>query len=230
VETRGVDDALPDRQSTWRIAEQIDHLERRLWRAGIEDEHVGQATLRFFLGRGHQIRARTRGQNGVPLPAMRGADKYPWLARTVVSEHDVARLVPDMQRVADFSPASLQIQLDHAHAVGQVIDHPQARVPRLLTDDRDRDGPHAHLDGAAASEARTRARTQDLQIVIDRVGHDDRAGLAQHGHRSHGADLEQSIIAGGLGAGRGFGMGRVPIVALGGGELLFFRRCDTGVE
>ena len=92
------------------------------------------------------------GSRGFPcvahvLTAMRDGDEGIALAVRALRRDDVAGFVADEQSALDLAGRAA-VDVQHAHAVGQVIDDPE-----LVSDGAQGDGPHADLHRAAMLHA-----------------------------------------------------------------------------
>ena len=177
-----------DGQRARRVAEHRQHGERRSAQRraevrGIEDPDVGASDA----GRG-EVGERRRAV----LPAVRRGDEGEASART--GEDQVARLVADQQRADDarLGPA----QVDDAHAVGEVIHHPDLRGgPR---GDRHRLEPDR--DGGAVGEvAGARIDGEHLQAIVRRVDREHARAVRRQRERPDLAALERDEGRGGRG-------------------------------
>src|SRR5262245_38120575 len=115
----------------------------------VEHPHVSAADTR---------RGQLRIAAGV-LSTMRGRDERAALAGS--GEYDVTGLVADIQRPDHATRASRRIDLDDAHAVGEVVDHPHLRA--RARGDRYR----LESDGNAGTMLQAvRARREDFKPVV----------------------------------------------------------------
>jgi hypothetical protein len=186
VESGGVDD-LPvgrDRQRARRVREEVQDRERRAAQRGVarlrvEDPDVGPADAR---------RGELRIVRGV-LPAVGGRDEGPVAARA--GEDDVARLISHQERAGDPSDGrpSLTLaleELDDAHAVGEVIDHPGL----LRRAGRDGDGLQPDRHRAPVTEPLL-GDPEHFQTIVRRVHREQRGAVGRQGQGPDGARFEQ---------------------------------------
>jgi hypothetical protein len=115
------------------------------------------------------------------LPPMGGGDERPIVP--LAGENDVPRLVPDQQGA--HHPRSVA-PLDHADAVGEVVDHPD--LARLALGHRHRLEPHSHrsrqLEGPVVLDP------EDLQAVVGRVDGIEVPAVSGQRQRTHLSALE----------------------------------------
>src|SRR5262245_26886859 len=112
--------------------------------------------------RASHSRGRELGIERDVLAAMRRGDER--AAALVPGEHDVARLVADQQRALDVPGRRVRIELDDAHAVREVVDHPDFMIGSRGDGDR----LETHRDGPDVDELML-LDAEDLEPVIGSV-------------------------------------------------------------
>ncbi len=116
------------------------------------------------------------------LSAMGGRDERAVAARA--REDDVARLVADQQRARHARRRRREV--DDAHAVGEVVHHPDLVVGA----GRHGDGLHADRDRGRVDEAAAR-HVEDLERVVGRVDREELAAVGRERERPDVPALER---------------------------------------
>ena len=141
--------------------------------------------------RAPHARDRELGIERDVLAAMRRRDERSPPPRS--GEHDVAWLVADEERALDVPGRGVVVELDDAHAVREVVDHPDFAIrPR-----RDGDRLEAHRDGGGVDEP-IRLDAEDLEAVIGRVDGEQVLLVRRQRERAHLPALEQRERGSGL--------------------------------
>jgi hypothetical protein len=136
--------------------------------------------------RAPHARGRELGIEREVLAAMGRGDERPSPLRS--GEDDVARLVADQERAPDVPGRSVVVELDDAHAVREVVDHPDLAV----RPGRDGDRLKAHRDGRRRDEPLSQD-AEDLEAVVGRVDGEQVPLVRRHRERSHLSALEERV-------------------------------------
>ena len=191
VEAGGVDAGAVGRhrEGARSVREEGDDRERRTAEGAAERVRVEHPDVRASHARGREL-----GIEREVLAAMGRRDERPLPPRS--GEDDVARLVAHEERALDLARqiAIVLVELDDAHAVREMVDHPDL----VIRPGRDGDRLEAHRDGGGVDEPML-LDAEDLEAVVRRVDGEQVPLVRRHGERPHLPALEQRVRGRGLG-------------------------------
>ena len=169
------------RERARSVGEEGDDGERRTAQRAAEVVGVEHPDVRAPHARGGELGI----ERDVLAPVGRG-DERPLPPRS--GEDDVARLVAHQERALDLAGqvVAVLVELDDAHAVREVVDHPDL----MIVPGRHGDRLEAHRDGGGVDE-RAVADAEDLQAVVRRVDGEQVLPVRRQRERPHLPALEE---------------------------------------